>query len=154
MNGTLSPIDTQKFVEGLELPEFRNQGAMTEEEPLPPPDFASTKADTVAVGSQIAAFAQGFNPALREPIANAFLIAQLAADRLVQNGPGNTEIWYTEYVRVLGGLGLIDEDRSITFKEVSGTAVEVHQALIPVLTAVMAPAVVGATALVTVLEAR
>jgi hypothetical protein len=142
------------FVEGLELPKVLGLGALrsTEQDALPPPHFSRSRDDAVAVGSQIAAFAEGFDPALREPIADAFLIAQLAADRHVQTTGGGTRDWYVEYVRVLGGLGLVDEERSINFKTFSGTAVEVHDALIPVLTTVMAPAVAGATALVAVLE--
>ncbi len=154
MNQMPTAREAVTFVEGLELPEELGLGALrsTEDLPLPPPDFDRSREDAVAVGSQIAAFAEGFDPALREPIVDAFLIAQLAADRRVEARGGTTLDWYAEYVRVLGGLGLVDEDRSITFKTFSGTAAEVHDAMIPVLTTVMAPAVAGATALVAVLE--
>lgn len=154
MNQCPTATEAVAFVEGLELPEALGLGALRSIEalPLPPPDFSRSQDDAVAVGSQIAAFAEGFDPALREPVADAFLIAQLAADRQVEISGGTTLDWYTEYVRVLGGLGFVDEDRSITFKSFSGTAAEVHHALIPVLTTVMAPAVAGGTALVAVLQ--
>lgn len=148
-----SPGSTVAFVEGLDIPDL-GLGPMrgAEAETLPRPDFDKDAGDSVAVGSQIAAFAEGFDHSLREPIANAFLLAQLAADKLVEKTGGDTEIWYKEYVRVLGGLGLIDEDRSVTFKEISGTTLEVHKEIIPVLTAVMAPAVAAASALLAVLD--
>ncbi|RYH09190.1 hypothetical protein [Tropicimonas sp. IMCC6043] len=148
-----SPAAAIAFVETLDLPDI-GLGPLrgTEAAALPPPDFTKTGSDSVAVGSQIAAFAEGFDEGLREPIANAFLLAQLAADKQIEKTGGDTEAWYREYVRVLGGLGLTDEDRAITLKEVTGTTLEVHKEIIPVLTAVMAPAVGAATALKAVLD--
>ncbi|MEM1143490.1 MAG: hypothetical protein AAGI88_12980 [Pseudomonadota bacterium] len=142
-----------RYLESVALPIFETESESEECINTPAqPDLSKRVSQTVAVGSQIASFAEGFEPTLRPAISNAFLIAQLAADKLLEDEGGDTDDWYNKYVEVLGGIGMISENAEETFKEITGTSTEVHKEILPVLTGLLGPAMAGATALISVLE--
>tara|TARA_R110002110_G_scaffold260260_1_gene475883 strand:- start:65940 stop:66653 length:714 start_codon:yes stop_codon:yes gene_type:complete len=123
------------------------------EEELTPPDYASGGNQTVAVGSQIAEFSENVPVELRPHVSNAFLLAQLAANKLLKTDPTkNTSDWYGKYVEVLSNIGWTLEGDARTVREVAGSSLEVHKEIIPVITAALGPAAAAAATVIAVLN--
>ncbi|MEM8693726.1 MAG: hypothetical protein AAGG57_17840 [Pseudomonadota bacterium] len=134
------------LVESIELPDH-DTFHTSESDALPQPDLTQDSGQNIAVGSQIAGFGAGFDPALRPAIANAFLIAQLAADGAIANSGGGSEAWYSAYLGILTGLGMMAEDSTVSMREVSATSLYLHNEIIPVLTTLLGPAAATSTVL-------
>ncbi len=137
------------FVETADLPTFfEPEGAEDANEvPTSPPDYQKPEL-AATVGSQIASFTQDVDPALREQVANAFLFAQQAADKRIAATPDATSSdWYAHYTDILSRIGWTMEERTATVREFKGSAARLHKAIVPLVTAALAP-VAGATPLI------
>lgn len=118
---------------------------------LPQPSYVDGKPQAVAVGSQITEFADNVPESRRPQIANSFLLAQLAANKVVREG-GDTAAWYEQYIEVLSNVGWLIETQISSTRDVSGGAAELHQEIIPVITAALGPAVAAAALVTKVLD--
>lgn len=140
-----------EFARTAALPEFEFLG-LEAEDGVEPPNFDKPEL-AVTVGSQIASFAQGVDPALREQIANGFLFAQQAANKQIDDPAlASSKEWYQTYVDVLTKIGWTSEDDGTLERVIKGTALEVHKEIIPILTLALGPAASGAALILKVLE--
>ena len=137
-----------EFVAALELPPSPEGAA-----------FESSASDAQIIendqllsrGSQIAEFASGVTADLRKDISNSLLLAQLAADN-TGNPAQNSEQWYESYVTVLKNTGWVVENAEWTIQEFSGQGAEVHNEIIPFVTAALAAGGAAAPIVVKLLE--
>jgi hypothetical protein len=100
----------------------------------------------VAVGQNLVEFAESTAPELRGPVTDALLIAQLAADKA---GARTPDEWFEAQREVLAHLGFRNEGLTRTAQDIGELNGELHQAILPVITAAFGgaalPAVVIAT---------
>ncbi len=141
------------YLQSVSLPappvEYQTRGAS---QSLPQPDFSAGGGQAIAVGSQIAEFSPDIQPDLRASISNSFLLAQLAANRHLQQHPGDNKAWYERYLEVLANVGWIVETKQESKRRVDGDSTEVHEAILPVLTSVMGTAVAATTVITAILK--
>jgi hypothetical protein len=100
--------------------------------------FEKAKAQAQVVGSSLFSFAQGVTAETREAISDSALLAQLVANKRSSADKEPTE-WYAIYQDVLTNVGWVLQDYGWTDYTAKGTAVEVHQKIIEVLTAALGP---------------
>ncbi len=136
-----------QFVQGLELPD-------------PPPQFESAEAneisfgpdqEAVVVGAQVAEFSPQVTAEQKALVADCLLLAQLAANKANAASP-DLMAWYRSYVQVLQGIGWNVQSMDMEEKQVSDMDGGVHQAILPVLTAMLGPAAAGVSMVVSVLR--
>jgi hypothetical protein len=100
--------------------------------------FDTAKEQAQVVGSGLFSFAEGVTAEVRDAISNSALLAQLVANKQFSADEAPME-WYGEYVKVLQNVGWVLQDRQWTDYTTEGTAVEVHQKIIEVLSAALGP---------------
>ncbi|MEM9205683.1 MAG: hypothetical protein AAGA88_05080 [Pseudomonadota bacterium] len=148
--------ETLDFIEGIDidLPPGLEAVGGVENDPISiiPPNFFAGTEKTIVVGSQLAAFAASVDEAMRPHISNMFLLAQLAADKHIENTGGNSRSWYDFYVKTLKGMGWLVEGDANAVREVEGATLQVHQEIIPVITAALGPMAAAASTITTVLN--
>jgi len=120
---------------------------------LPPPPPAargprSTPTDpavtpAMAVGQNLVEFADDAPPELRAAMTDALLLAQLAADKAESATPDE---WYEKHRSVLTHLGFVGDGLTRTAQDFSSQDGDLHEAILPVITAAFAG--VGVPALV------
>jgi hypothetical protein len=101
--------------------------------------FDEARTQAQVVGSGLFSFAQGVTPEVREAISNSALLAQLVANKRFSADKEPTE-WYREYQDVLQNVGWVLQDSGWVDYTTQGTAVEVHQKIIEVLSVALGPA--------------
>jgi hypothetical protein len=147
----ISPAKARTFVEELSVgtPVRTRAVRATRGAEKPAVDFRSDN-QALVVGSPIAEFAKNVPADIRPNISNSLLLAQLAANKATKNAsaPGASAAWRESYRNVLLNTGWAFEGSSVGMQEIRKTDLEVHKAIIPVLAAVLGPAV-AAGALVT-----
>ncbi len=136
----------QSFVRGLDLPE--EPPAL---EALTDAVEFSNQTQVVAVGAQMAEFSEQVSPALRSAVSDCLLLAQLAANKATASQP-DVMAWYRKYVEVLQGVGWTVQSMSFQRQDLSALNGGVHKAIIPVITAMLGPAVAAASMVVSVLS--
>jgi hypothetical protein len=153
---TLSVPDPQRarsFLQDLVLPpppRRRERGAGGEMS-----DTIAGASRALAVGSQFTEFASDVERSLRKDIINSFLVAQLAANALlaeVSQGPvadGAADLWYERYFLVLANSGWDVERAAEQSQDFAGSSAQVHQAILPILTAALGPAAATSTVVAT-----
>lgn len=147
------PKTAVRYLESVRLPVPPGEFEGLRGEELPPaPAYTSDVDQAVTIGSQIAEFAANVPAELRPQISNSFLLAQLAANREIQDNGGGTKEWYDRYVDVLANIGWLVESNQESVREVTGSSLEVHKEIIPVLTAALGPAVAARTVIISVLN--
>lgn len=139
------PPDVSKsaeFVRSIDLSGtprgIRAQDARTEASEI----FDSAKVQAQVVGSGLFSFTRGVTPEVRDAISNSALLAQLVANKRVSSATRPTD-WYAAYQDVLQNVGWVLQDRGWVDYTTQGTAVEVHQKVIEVLSAALGPTAVG-----------
>ena len=135
------PAAAQAFLESIELPPAPKRTRAVADDV---PSYRANAPQALAIGSQIAEFAASVPAALRPHIANSFLLAQFAANSFIKSVGGGTKEWYDRYSYVLANSGWVVESEAAAVRDVSGSRLEVHQEIIPVLAAVLGPAVAAA----------
>ncbi len=126
------------FIDRTELPPPppRTRGSRSEA-----PDPAATPA--MAVGQNLVEFADDAPPELRAAVTDALLLAQLAADKA---GTATPDEWYEKHRAVLTHLGFLGDGLTRTAQDFSSQDGDLHEAILPVITAAFAG--VGVPALV------
>lgn len=112
-----------------------SQGAATE----PGEVFEQAKAQAQVVGSGVFSFAQGVTPEVREAISDSALLAQLVANKKVSAEQDPLQ-WFKVYSEVLQNLGWTLQEGTWSDYTAKGTAMEVHEKIIEVMTAALGPA--------------
>ena len=136
------------YVLGIALPEA----------PVQAPAFESARAlvfsnqkQAVAVGGQIAEFTEAVSPDLRTVISDGILLAQLAANKAAGES-GDVFKWYDKYVEVLQNIGWQIQNFEFRQQQVDNQHVDMHEALIPVITAMLGPQVAAASIVISILQ--
>lgn len=129
----------RSYVAALDLPPPpRTRGPES-----PPPD---PSAAALAVGPNLVEFADGADPSLRPAMTDALLLAQLAADKAEVATP---DAWYAAHHGVLTRIGFRSSGLTRTTQDFSSSDADLHEAILPVITAAFAgaaiPAIVVAT---------
>jgi hypothetical protein len=143
-----SADDVRKFVLSLDLPQ---RGPTFETAAVVAPPTFSDQRELMAVGAQLTEFSDATPADLRPLIANSMLLAQLAANKAA----GQTDSvfdWYGKYRDVLTNIGWATQNNEDRVQEVSNKDLGVHKAIIPVLTAMLGPAVAAVSMVVGVLQ--
>jgi hypothetical protein len=107
--------------------------------------------EVVAVGAQLTEFSDTVATELRPLISNSMLLAQLAANKATAQATNVFE-WHLKYRDVLNNIGWQIRDTEEQVQEVSNKNLGVHKAIIPLLTAMLGPAVSAASMVVSVLQ--
>ena len=136
------------YLEALPLPDPSPQ--LESAEAAAPLEFG-TEPEVVAVAAQLAEFSAAVAPAQRAVVADCLLLAQLAADKATAMS-ANLPAWYEAYGGVLKQLGWLQTTMEFKETAVSDEDADVHQAIIPVLTAMLGPVGAAASMVVTVLK--
>jgi hypothetical protein len=116
------------------------------------PEYAPDIDQAVTVGSQIAGFAANVPADIRPQISNSFLLAQLAANRDIQDNGGGTKEWYEKYVEVLTKIGWLLEDKQESMRQVSSSDLNLHKEVIPLLVTVLGTSLPAAVVVTSVLK--
>jgi hypothetical protein len=109
--------------------------------------FNKAKDQAQVVGSGLFSFAVGVTPEVREAISDSALLAQLVANKRVDFETAPRD-WFKQYSEVLQNVGWVLQDLSFQDYTATGTSAEVHEKILDVVTAALAPAA-GALAIIT-----
>lgn len=101
--------------------------------------FDKAKAQAQIVGSALLSFEQGVDAQVREAISSSALLAQLVANKRAA-AEATPLKWFAEYFDVLQNLGWTLQEANWDDYSATGTAAEVHEQVIEVITAVLGPA--------------
>jgi hypothetical protein len=143
MRGNFMPDETfatraRSFIADVELPPAppRTRASRTAFEGAAPDPDASP---ALAVGQNLVEFTGETTPALRAAVTDALLLAQLAADKQNLATPDQ---WYEAHRSVLMHLGFLGEGLTRTAQDFSSQDADLHEAILPVITAAFAGAAV------------
>ena len=100
--------------------------------------FAQAKSQAQVVGSGGFSFAQGITAEVREAISDSALLAQLVANKKVSVEQAPLE-WFKAYSEVLENVGWTLQEGGWADYTAKGTAVEVHEKVIEVMTVALGP---------------
>lgn len=132
------PASVREFVKSVDLQglprALRAQDAASDATQV----FDAAKQQAQVVGSGLFSFAQGVPAAAREAVSDCALLAQLVANKRASLDADPLK-WFTQYAGVLQNLGWIVSDNGWTDYTAKGTAAEVHQKVVEVLTVVLGP---------------
>ena len=140
-----------RFLETVDLPKavksFEEEGLPLD---LSRPVFDQVKEQSIVIGSQLAGFSSDVPVKLRPMISNVFLLAQLVADKKTQHAASGSKQWYDTYLETLTKVGWTVSGMSDAEQIISGSALEVHKEIIPVIVAALGPAAAAASTIVRV----
>ena len=136
----------QGYVLGLDLPPARPSL-----EAAPPVQFSEEK-EAVAIGAQLAEFTKSVLPELRSAISDSMLLAQLAANKAADQSQ-DVFAWHHKYIEVLQNIGWEVKDLDFQARSFEGAATTMHEALIPVITAMLGPEAAAASIVISALNA-
>ncbi len=150
----LSPEQSRRFVESLTIdPPERTRGAKAIAESLESlkPTYTESQ-QAVVIGSQIAEFEAGIPAAMRSQISNSFLLAQLAAKKMISQNGGGAREWFEKYVDVLTSIGWIGEGIAVAGHEVRGDTLQAHKEIVTVIATALGPAAAAASVVLAALN--
>lgn len=111
----------------------------------------STGPEGVAVGSQLVEFTGQVSQDLRGAIADSMLLAQLAASKAAADSP-DVFRWYDKYVEVLQRVGWQLREVEFQKQALSDSGASLHEAIIPVIAAMLGPQAAAASLVLGVLN--
>lgn len=148
----ITNASSQRFVAKTRLPSpplrARSGTRSRSVENTPPLTLKASEAQTLVVGSGLVIAAEKVPVQTREDLVNCTLFAQLVATAEVGDASKVNE-WYTAYFGALSALGWAQSDQRFERYHFESSGAIAHEAVIPVITALLGP---GAAAL-TVLQA-
>jgi hypothetical protein len=141
-----------QFVQNLDLPE---PGARFESV-SPGADIAaeieaSSGQALVAVGSQLAEFDPAVAAGVRGALANNLLLAQLAANKAASQS-NDMATWYGKYNDTLQNTGWNLSEAEFQNQTIQNKNANVHEEIIPIITAMLGPQVAAVSMVVNVLR--
>lgn len=139
-----------EYVEALSLPEPVARPKARAPEAPEAPEFTGDR-QALAIGAQLAEFTENVPLDLRTSIANSTLLAHLAASKVADV---NTDVfaWYNKYVEVLVNIGWQVRDLDFRHQTEIRQNLDMHEAIIPVITLALGPAAAAASIVVAILE--
>jgi len=141
----------RNFVRSLNVEEVAFSQSRSEAVERPMVTFGNDP-QAIVIGSQLAEFTDAVPKEIREMISNSLLLAQLAANKAISGMPaGSSAEWREAYRNVLFSTGWQFEGASMGMQEIREQNLSVHEAIIPVLTALLGPAA-AASLVITVLN--
>jgi hypothetical protein len=147
--------EARRFVHEVEIDPPRAFRSPARSPPTGPPieEPGEDEANqAVIVGSQIAEFAAGVPVALRPHISNSFLLAQLAARKVVAKSGGGPGDWFDAYLAVLTSIGWVQEGIATASHKVSGDTLQAQKEVIAVIAAALGPAAASASIVLAALK--
>jgi hypothetical protein len=136
----------RQFVSSVDLPDVGPRFETVEAIPEIP-----SGQTVITVGSQLTEFDRNVPPATRMPVANSMLLAQLAANKAASQAD-DVLAWYNKYNEVLQGIGWQVGDFDLQQQSVKNKKGSLHQEIVPVLTAMLGPAVATTSMVISVLK--
>jgi hypothetical protein len=141
-----------QFVQNLDLPEPGPRF----ESVSPGPDIAaeieaSSGQVLVAVGSQLAEFDPAVAAGVRGALANNLLLAQLAANKAASQS-NDMATWYGKYNDTLQNTGWNLAEAEFQNQTIQNKNANVHEEIIPIITAMLGPQVAAVSMVVNVLR--
>lgn len=109
------------------------------------PTFDPTRDQAVVIGSDVVSFGTGVDAEFRQAITDSALFAQLAALHRV-GADADPMKFFDSYFEIMMGLGWLVQDRDTSELDVHGSGVDVHQAVIGVISSFLQP-IAGAAAI-------
>lgn len=136
----ITPAASQNFIAKAKLPRLppasrKRSGGIIDQPPL---ELTANEAQTLVVGSGLVIAAQKVPVATREDLINCTLFAQLVASAEVGDMSLVSE-WYAAYFRALTALGWAQSDSRFEEYDFRSDGAAAHEAVIPVLTALLGP---------------
>jgi hypothetical protein len=138
---------TRDFLRTLPLPELPPQFEAAEATPV---TFSADR-QAIAIGSQLAEFTPAVSPDTRNAVANTLLLAQLAANKAASQAT-DVFTWYNTFTGVLGSIGWQSQGIEFQVHTITDRDLDVHKAIIPVITAMLGPAIAAASLVVEILK--
>ena len=135
------------YVLAVPLPDAGPQLEGLEAEPV---SFGDSQ-EAVVVGAQVAEFSPQVPAGQRAALTDCLLLAQLAANKATASRP-DLLAWYRTYVEVLQGMGWTVQTMSLEERQLGDLDAGVHNAIIPVITAMLGPVGAAASMVVSVLN--
>ena len=105
----------------------------------------------MVVGGQLAEFSKAVPADLRSAVADGMLLAQLAANKATAQA-GDVFQWYDKYVEVLQNVGWQIQDFQFQRQQLDGQDLDVHEAIIPVVAAMLGPQLAAASLVLNLLQ--
>ncbi len=115
------------------------------------PFFASAIPQVLTIGSLIAEFGLSLPSATRRAVTESLLLAHLAATRAAGDDAPLID-WYHKYTGVLQNAGWVAQELVFQRQDVAADGGSLRQAILPVLTAMLGPAVAASSHLVSLLN--
>lgn len=143
-------VSAREFVSSIELPEPPPLARAATPSGMPDQvAFESGKDQALVVGSDLVSFAGNVPAEQRGDVANALLLAQLRARKVVPQPATIKDLsrWYREYLDVLSQIGFAVQGATMKKYETKTDGFEAHQAVLEVVATLVA-GVPGALALV------
>jgi hypothetical protein len=103
-----------------------------------PPVFDDTKAQAMVVGSDVVSFEPGVDTEFRKAISDSALLAQFVANATTPAGQDPIG-WFDAYFGALANFGWVTQQRDTAAYEFKSDGLEVHKAIIDVVSAFLAP---------------
>ena len=142
----MSTANAMHYLQTVELPVLGGMEGLE----AAVPQFTDQQA-AIAIGSQLAEFSERVPAAERAAVADCLLLAQLAANKATEQSP-DLMAWYRKYVEVLQGIGWTVQGMNLEEQQVGASEANVHDTIVPVLTAMLGPAGMATSMVVKVLE--
>jgi hypothetical protein len=126
----------KQFIKLADLPPaaFVPMGAAAETADI----FDKAKSQAQVVGSGVFSFARGVTAEVRQAISDSALLAQLVANKKTSSEQQPLE-WFKAYSDVLQNVGWTLQEGSWADYTAKGTAAEVHEKVIEIMTVALAP---------------
>ncbi|WP_333848999.1 hypothetical protein [Leclercia sp.] len=115
------------------------------------PDFETSSQQSLVVGSNVVSFASGIDAKLRQAITDTSLFAQLAAARAVNNDPDPLK-FFDAYFTYLANIGWVIQSKQTAEVNYEGDTLEVHKAILGVITSFLSPVAGALQAVLSVLS--
>src|SRR5216684_2339898 len=128
-----------EFVTSVDLSGTR-RGIVPQDATIEVEVFDKAKSQAQVVGAGVFYFAQGVTAEVREAISDSALLAQLVANKKVSAAEERPLDWFAAYSDVLQNLGWTLQEAGWADYTAKGTAVEVHQKILEVMTVALGPA--------------
>lgn len=149
-NGNLKQATT--FVDSLDLTGIRRPMIQQDAAAEAGAVFDAAKNQAQVVGSGVFSFAKGVDEEVRKAISDSALLAQLVADKTASSD-ADPLAWFQAYMEVLKNVGWVVQDASFEDYSAQGTAVDVHEKVIEVMTLALGPAPAAAAILLATMNA-
>lgn len=115
------------------------------------PDFDPAKEQSVVIGSDVVSFGTGVDAKFRQAISDCALFAQLRAQHMV-GADADPMAFFDAYFETMMGLGWIEQSRETDALDVEGSGLDVHEAIIGVVSGFLAPIAGAGAAVLAVLN--